>query len=498
MCAEPCTPDCALRFCGDDGCGGSCGDCDSEQICEGGQCVANGTLPEDDFRIVFGYKGRVPGFNDNEFDLHIIRSDGMNPMSPDVPGPQALTAFSLESATDCQVILEEDAEGNVLEYGPCSCQFGCLVDDRLDWIAVSLKKPTAEGFTFQIGRFDTEKKVAMVKGVKMEDVTDFKFGGNYLYYSKVNACDGKNCQYTVWRQPLDPIGPAEELFVFPPEGDPDWPNHSNYKGHFKVSRDGQVLVLLGTTIRSVRVYMWRDGNLTELDYICSLMQGGTCIGAGSEYTDTDSAAVSPDSSKIVTFFVAERDLKVRVYDTTTYAKKSLTLFSAVSGTYLADICPTLRQIPWSFKEVAGDPVFSPDGSSLYFLATNDCDDPTGQGKTYTDILMLDLSSIGDGSPFEESDFVNVTRNPKDDTPQNVELEGFDLSPSGKTLALTGTPLFSQGKMLQSDSDRARRDKEIWLIGTSGAGMTQLTDNLKYMAKNPKALDSSVTDYYNNQ
>ncbi len=37
-----CTPSCAGKTCGDDGCGGSCGSCDAGQTCNAGQCVADG------------------------------------------------------------------------------------------------------------------------------------------------------------------------------------------------------------------------------------------------------------------------------------------------------------------------------------------------------------------------------------------------------------------------------------------------------------------------
>jgi hypothetical protein len=42
----PCTPSCAGRACGSDGCGGSCGDCDDGSSCtEDGACVSNETIP---------------------------------------------------------------------------------------------------------------------------------------------------------------------------------------------------------------------------------------------------------------------------------------------------------------------------------------------------------------------------------------------------------------------------------------------------------------------
>jgi len=37
-CDCSCKPECANKECGDDGCGGSCGDCDSDQVCQDGTC----------------------------------------------------------------------------------------------------------------------------------------------------------------------------------------------------------------------------------------------------------------------------------------------------------------------------------------------------------------------------------------------------------------------------------------------------------------------------
>src|SRR5262245_52118312 len=34
-----CTPSCGINTCGDDGCGGSCGDCEPNATCEDGTCV---------------------------------------------------------------------------------------------------------------------------------------------------------------------------------------------------------------------------------------------------------------------------------------------------------------------------------------------------------------------------------------------------------------------------------------------------------------------------
>ena len=508
-CKGQCEPDCEGKECGDDGCEGVCGTCADFEFCDDeNQCSPAGLLPEDDFRVLFGYQGRIPGFNNEEHDLQLINPDRSNPLAPGTPGPQPLTGFSLGESTDgCQLILAEDEEGNATEYGPCSCNFGCVVDRSLQWIAVSIKRPTASGFTFQIGRFDAQLHVAMVKGVFMKNVVDFKFAGNYLYYSKQYLCDGAHCQYTIYRRQLEPVGMEEELFIFPPEDDKDWPQHTNYKGHFKVSADGNVVVILGTTIRSVRIYMWKAGNLHQLDYVCNHKVNEECIGAGSEYTDTDPVAISPDNSKIVAFTVAERDLRARVYDTTTLEMKYLNLYSVPTGTFMADVCQYLGQAEdWRFQKVVGNPLFSADGKSLYFLVKNECSDViAAYSKPHTNLLMMDLAAIGDGTPFELSDFVNITKNPKNGEPGNIILESFDLSPSGKTIVLTGSPMYTfYGDPMEPimeamavDAERPKKDKEIWLVGSGGQGWTQLTDDKKFAAQSPVALDSSVTEHYNN-
>ncbi len=490
QCGGVCVPDCDGLECGDDGCGDSCGECEDGQFCENGLCVGGGTLPDEDFLILFNYRGRIPGYNDDQADLHLIKPDGANPLVDGEVGSQPLTSFYLEDVGDCQLVIE-DAQGNPVDYEPCSCKYGCLVDKALQWIAIAIKKPTASGFTFQLGRFDPELGVKMIKGVTLSDVIDFKFGGNYLYFSKLLQCEGLSCQYTVHRVQLDPVGQPEELLVFPPDNDPDWPKHSNYKGHFKVSEDGEVLVLIGTTIRSARLYMWKGGNLHELDYICAQMMAGECIGAGSEYTDTDPVAISPDSSVVAAFTIAERDLRLRLYDTDTMDQKYLNLFSVPAGGYLTNICPNIMAEPWKFKKVIGDPVFTRDGTSLLFLAYDDCALSSSEDKPETDIYMVDLASVGDGTPFEKTDFVNLTKNPKHGGSDNQLITGFDLSPEGKVLTFTASPFWGNDRMLADDDKRALKDRELWVIGVNGAGKTQITDTSDFEASAPKALSVTV-------
>ncbi|GEM_PF-3106219 len=497
VCFDGCFPQCKGKECGDDGCGGECGQCQSGESCSAqGKCIIDDVLPEDDFTITYFDRGRVPGYNDHEDDLFLVKPDKTNPINPSDPNPQALTSFALSGTSDCRLIIAEDEEGNATETAPCSCQFGCVVDRGLKMIAVSLKKPTAAGFTFQLGRFNTDLKVAMVKGITLENVIDIQFAGNYMYFSRQANCQGMSCQYLISRVQLEPMQAVEELFVFPPDDSPDWPTQSTYKGHFNVSLDGSTLVLIGTTIRSARVYMWQEGALDELDYICNQFAGGSCIGAGSEYSDTDPVAISRDNTKIAAFTIAESDLKLRVYDTATKTQKYQNIFSVPTGTYLANICGVVANDPWRFKTVIGTPIFSTDGNELYFIGHNDCGVLQGQSKPHTNIYKINLSVVGDGTPFEEKDLTNITRNPRGDVVDNLWIEGFDISPSGKSIVFTATPKWGNQEIIPDTSERSRKDRDVWVMGINGAGKTQVTDVSKYTARTPTAIDNSALGIYN--
>src|SRR5690606_33633953 len=112
------------------------------------------------------------------------------------------------------------------------------------------------------------------------------------------------------------------------------------KGHFKVSDDGTNLVMLQTTIRSVAVYLWRDGTgLVQLDFICKYGTQGDCSGTGSEYTDLDPVAISPDNRWIVFFTFSDRWQRARVYDTDNPDHIKLSIIASVpSGVYIEHAC----------------------------------------------------------------------------------------------------------------------------------------------------------------
>ncbi len=244
---------------------------------------------KDDFLAVFGYKSLLPPgipAKDGEFDVWM-----MHPKQK--YQPSRLTKFS------------KDIEGK-------TCEYGCLVDDSLSYIAVNGQPPDENGFDFQMGIFNDCLSVSLNKGLILKDNAHFEFSQNYIYYSKRKDCAGASCQYAIWR--MNVTKPAENdllIPLFPPDDDPDWiGGHSTYKGNFKVSPDGNSIVLLSPTIRSQRIYLWTKGTLHEVNYLCENFQNDQCIGTGSEYSDRDPIAISPDSKWVVSFSVTDNALRI--------------------------------------------------------------------------------------------------------------------------------------------------------------------------------------------
>jgi len=105
--------------------------------------------------------------------------------------------------------------------------------------------------------------------------------------------------------------------------------------------------------------------------------------------------------------------------------------------------------------------------------------------------MLDLASVGDGTAFDQTDFVNLTKNPKTDGAANQVLTGFDLSPGGKVITFTASPSWGNDRMLSDTDKRALKDRELWVMGVNGAGKAQLTDASDFEASAPVALSVTV-------
>jgi len=471
FCATP-APDCTDDT--DCGVGNQCEDGNCYKSPPSGDVIGDEGPPppppcnddsDEDFTILFGYKGRIPGIppvgNQDEYDLRL-----MQPIQKQEP--VKLTDFSLKE------------EGK-------TCQYGCLVDEGMSYIAVNGAPPDAEGFDFQMGLFNACMQVQLVKGVVLENKAHFAFAGHYIYYSERTNCNGPSCQYQIFRLNLeDPTDKQLLIPFFPPPEDVDWiGGHSTFKGHFKVSPDGESLVLLSPTIRSQRIYLWTNGTLHEMDYLCENFQNDQCVGAGSLYSDVDPVAISPDSSTIVHFSISDRALQVRRFSTVDPSEiRPPSNLLTVSGGDYNDLACTYRK-SWQWTHVHGQPTFTPDGKHVLFIGRADC----GEEKPLTGIIKIDPTWIGDLTPVEEDELDDILANPTGEIPGNTEVQSIAVSPDGKRVVFTATPQLTTNWKQMNDTDkRHKTDAEVYKMSICGGDKMQLTSNLKYKATTVQVME----------
>jgi hypothetical protein len=415
----------------------------------------------EDFAVVFGQAMRFPAGDDS--NLFMMRPvQGYTPVQ--------LTKFTME---------KDGAD----------CQLGCEIDEGLDWITASTEQTAGTGgYTMQFGRFNGCLEVALSKGNKFPGIWHLEFAGGFLYYSeKLPGCVGQSCQYQVTR--VDLSKPAEKAVIipaFPPDDDKDWiRGDTTYSGVFHVSPNGDAVVLLSPTIRSQRVYLWTKGTLHEVDYLCDNLQNESCIGAGSRYDDEDPVAISPDSKTVVLFTVHKSALRVRRYSTENpleVGTSSILNVTQAVGDYEQTAC-AVRE-PWQPTNVISRPVFTPDGSRLLFIGTDAC---AGGQKLMTNIYAIDPAWIGDLTPVDEGELVNLTKNPGGDVAANREIGSFTISPDGKRILFSATPEVGQNfEPFPAGSDaRQLDDTELYKMSICGGDAQQLTNNVAYTATRPR-------------
>jgi hypothetical protein len=432
-------------------------------------------FPED-FVLTFVYKGIVPGENLDKSDLYIVDSKGRNPMAPNVASPLLLTTFAIDPQA-CELIMEKKADGTPLTKAPCSCNLGCVVDKALKWIAVTVEKPDQNGFTFQVGQFNEELQVKMVKGARFDNIVDLQFAGGFLYFSQVKVCSDTGCQFIVYRYDLENIPEPKSLFLLPPDEDEDLKNgQAITDGHITASGDGKTVAFISPTIRSSRLYVWEDGKLDELDYICpGGFQGDHCIGTGSEFSDIDPLALTTDGGQIAYFPRTNDGLEYRLYDRKSGTKSSVKLMDTTGQDFAASSCAQIAADGWKFNRVAS-PIFSANGKYLFFIASSNCDPAK---RAFTDILRIQ-TMLANSATVKASSFYNVTNVPDTDDNSNTVIEAFDLSPEGGNVAYSASPQFGSDKEtpLPDHSAKAKQSKELWIADLATTRKMQITYNTK--------------------
>ncbi|MCC6621708.1 MAG: hypothetical protein IT385_10665 [Deltaproteobacteria bacterium] len=417
------------------------------------------------FRILYNERGRLPE-NADQNELWLMGADGKNQLA----------------LTDLAGLKDLDP--------PLSCNYGCVVSPDLEWIAVVTGPPGEKGFQMKLGRFNEDLEVALLKGDELDDIIDFHFAGDRMFYSKEKSCTGPSCTYEISVVELEEnVNITVPFLTFPPDAEL---RDSTYKGHFDVSADGKNIVMLNTTIRSVSVYLWKDGSgLIELDYLCKY--GGdkaNCQGTGSEYTDTDPVAIDASGRYIAFFTFADRWQRIRLYDTQNPSViKSSIVASVPSGPWIEHACDPGVIADWQWQRVVGDPSFTPDGQEIVFLGEYACrENGLEPKKRQTNIYRVKLDTVVRELTLTEQDVFNVTKHPRGDVTANRHPSAFALSPDGATAVFTGTPTFDQsGGLIADGSARQRNDREVYRIRLDGTNPVQLTNDLSFQSESPMVI-----------
>ncbi len=427
-----------------------------------------------DYRILFGYRGRIQGDNTDENELWL--------MDPDIQSKEQISEFKNQ----------DDSKADL------SCNYGCLVSRNLRWALVALGPPDIEGNRdFALGKLNPDLEIQLIKDAIFEDIVDIKFAGDILYFSRLAACIGPSCQYEIYRTEL-PFQ-TTQIMIYPVESDLE---DSTYKGHFHPSPKGERLVLLNTTIRSVQVHVWYEAlGMKQLDFICKFGTQNNCSGTGSEYSDIDPVAISHDARWVVFFTFSDRWQRARVYDTSDPGVVRLVVLGDVpTGSYIEHACDPGVLADWQWQRVIGSAHFSPNNEEVYFMTQTDCpascpsDSACPQGdiclpkKPRTNLRRIKFSTLTQDSTLTAADVYNVTENPFCDVTKNRMLTGFDISPDGSTFVLTATPHLTQSLQPIGDGDaRQRNDREVYRMSIIGSGVEQLSNDLAFLAESPMAV-----------
>jgi hypothetical protein len=437
--------------------------------------------PKEDFWVIYARRNRLPGTNENELIL------------TDKDNPKAITnASSFGSGLnpiDKKTAAIELTKYSFKKAGNLNCDLGCELSDNLKYVAIADSGPTTKGYSYKLGTLN-DKLELFFKFGGLEDVADLHFAGDKLFYSKARNCfDTQKCQYEIRVRDMGGTDGDQLLTVMAPDTDKDVNDvvtHTTYTGRFQVDREGKTLVFLTTTIRSVKVWAWRAGVVHQLDYICEHpLDNDTCVGTGSQYHDDDEVGISPDGLTVVLFTIVDRSLRARRYSISSPATPTFSDLVTVpaGGKYLDDICFNLSS--WQHAEVKSRPAFSADGKTVYFLGHSDC---TGtEEKKWSDLMSIEVAQIG--KPITEKDITNYTKNPRDNSTDNLWIRDFRISPERKFFALSAScQIGSSGDKLPDTDKRQTSDTEIFVMPIGkGAKAVQITNEGKYHALLPRAI-----------
>jgi Tol biopolymer transport system component len=107
----------------------------------------------------------------------------------------------------------------------------------------------------------------------------------------------------------------------------------------------------------------------------------------------------------------------------------------------------------------------------------------------SNIYRVDMTDVGDLTPIDEGELVNLTNNPEGDIPDNKVISTFTLSPDGKRILFSATPNLGQNYRPFTGTNDARpmSDTELYKMSVCGGEAEQITNDVAYAAFRPRTL-----------
>ena len=184
------------------------------------------------------------------------------------------------------------------------------------------------------------------------------------------------------------------------------------------------------------------------------------------------------------------DQQIRLFDMTGPLPAQFIVTSArvPEGSFFDHVCDPGNLAAWQWRRTLGPAEFSPDGSELVFLGTEDCVPPDIDGtvtKPRTDILRVKVARVLMAGVLAAEDVYNVTRHPGGDVVANRSPSEFALTPDGATVLFIGTPTFgTDGNQLTDGTARQSFDRELYRMRLDGTNPIQLTNDLSFASEAP--------------
>jgi hypothetical protein len=469
------------------GSGGGGADADVAQVDDAAGDEAEAELVKvpvqvtEDFRVVYGYQGRIAGptGNSGQHDLRIA-----DPRDADPANDLPLTKPALAA-------LDPDL----------TCSLGCFVDRGLRWLAV-VTGPVTRGssaYTVRVARLGADLSADWTVVPPIDGARHVEMSSDAIWWTSPQP----DCQadrgppstcYAVRKIEFATPTVVKTLTSFP---GPDALAGSQYQGWFTLGEDGASVILLNPTNVSETVYVWRDGKLSKVgDPICAAPDPGGVPGkcgtggTGSQFKDNHPAALSADGRHLVYALLVE-NTELRLYhDDLVTGSRTYSVLLAVANGYTVNACYNIAD--WQYKDVLPPIRFSPDGEEVILIGSSDCG--PNKDKPWTNLVRLALGRIGTGEKLTADDLGLITDHPKGAVAKCVTISSFDLSPTGEFLTFLGTPtLESDGKTAIKDTDvRGRSSAEVYVTRTDGAAIpVQVTNSLEWKATSVLAVPAPL-------